>query len=657
MFKIYGGANKFKQWTKDNKLIMDELPIGADVMFYNDPNEDDPLITEVYEIHDEEGNAIRVCDVPNIFLTETKKIKVRIPKRVRGLYGTMHSIAGQNEKYFEVDPAEKPSDYVYEKTVTNTIDPKRLPEGVPYKEVTVVNEPLNMVFEFGWQGQCTQIVAGVLGKVSDVILSEEDIKKIIIGYTSTTGGSGRTIAVADIWDDLVSTGFTDDSGVYLYTDISELGAIVRDCAAFSAFLSNKLGIGIEFTSPGIYNSISHYGYISSITTAEPVEQRTEIKKPISIELLPNGYPYADDAVIEFDGDTTGKVSVSDKFYKISDAVLTETEIKRIMISVKEGTVPITEAGAMTVTSDYIGIGNTFYFVKTPGVNVTVSGTEYVFPETGVYAVDSMGAFKLKYETIHPIAAEFLPTSVPAIKSASVGQFPKVAAVDENGVPTKWEAGEAGGQQIQSDWNQNDENAPDYVKNRLCYKYTEFIDAVSETTLNATTASEGYYTATIQGNNYHLGTESASVVYDGTTYENVPASHNESWAGGALQSADTIGSIPEYPFKIVMRNGAYENNLTLYAETQGEHTFCIKKPVNKVKKLDNEYIPNNVASLPGTYYGDTAGYPILYVSGFEEDDNGYKRASDFSALSMSSIEGWTFTLEDGTTVMKRVGIFR
>lgn len=37
MFKIYGGATKFKQWTQDNKLIMDELPIGADVMFYNDP--------------------------------------------------------------------------------------------------------------------------------------------------------------------------------------------------------------------------------------------------------------------------------------------------------------------------------------------------------------------------------------------------------------------------------------------------------------------------------------------------------------------------------------------------------------------------------------------------------------------------------------------
>lgn len=376
MFKIYGGATKFKQWTQDNKLIMDELPIGADVMFYNDPNEDDPLITEVYEIRDEEDNVFRVCNVPNILLTKTEKIKVRIPKVVKGLYGNLYKAAGRNEMIFEVEPAEKPSDYVYEKTLTNTIDPSRL-----------------------------------------------------------------------------------------------------------------------------------------------------------------------------------------------------------------------------------------------------------------------------------------PTSVPMIDSAVVGQVPKVAAVDENGAPTKWEAGEAGGQQIQSDWNQNDENSSDYVKNRLCYKYTELIDAVSETTLDATTASEGYYTATIQGDHYLFGnTESASVVYDGTTYENVPASHHESWAGGAPQSEYTIGSIPEYPFKIVMRNGAYENNLTLYAETQGEHTFCIKEPVNKVKTLDTEYIPGNVAIINNTF-DDISGYPLVCVDGLKEDSNGYKIASSFGTTIMSSIEAWTFTLEDGTTVTKRMGIFR
>ena len=93
-------------------------PVGAEVLFYNDPSVDEPLVTEVYEFTDDSGNKFNVCDVPNIFLTEAKKIKVRIPSKVMSLYGEVHSIIGQREKYFEVEAAEKPADYVYEETPT-----------------------------------------------------------------------------------------------------------------------------------------------------------------------------------------------------------------------------------------------------------------------------------------------------------------------------------------------------------------------------------------------------------------------------------------------------------------------------------------------------------------------------------------------------------
>lgn len=207
MFKIYGGATKFTQWTKDQKLIMSELPIGADVLFYNDPNEDEPTITEVYEIHDEEGNAIRVCDVPNILLTETKRIKVRIPKRVRGLYGTMHSIAGQNEKYFEVEPAEKPADYVYEKTVTNTIDPRRLPEGYPWKEQGVTIE-----WDGTTDGRASFESQGMTYyKVSDLALDLDGAKYKL---TQSSVDSEGTLKVLDTSD-----------GASMYFDIS-LGRMI-----------------------------------------------------------------------------------------------------------------------------------------------------------------------------------------------------------------------------------------------------------------------------------------------------------------------------------------------------------------------------------------------------------------------------------------------
>lgn len=118
MFDIYGGLEKFTQWTKDQKLVMDRLPVGAEVLFYNDPTVDDPLITEVYAIVDDAGETVIVCDVPNILLTEAKRIKVKIPAVVVGLYGNAHKYVGQRERYFEVEAVEKPDDYVYEETET-----------------------------------------------------------------------------------------------------------------------------------------------------------------------------------------------------------------------------------------------------------------------------------------------------------------------------------------------------------------------------------------------------------------------------------------------------------------------------------------------------------------------------------------------------------
>lgn len=55
-------------------------------------------------------------------------------------------------------------------------------------------------------------------------------------------------------------------------------------------------------------------------------------------------------------------------------------------------------------------------------------------------------------------------------SAEVGQIVKIAAVDKNGKPTAWEPADMPSS-VQPDWNQNDENAQDYVKNRPFYSET------------------------------------------------------------------------------------------------------------------------------------------------------------------------------------------
>jgi hypothetical protein len=56
----------------------------------------------------------------------------------------------------------------------------------------------------------------------------------------------------------------------------------------------------------------------------------------------------------------------------------------------------------------------------------------------------------------------------APEKASVGQTIVVKAVDDNGKPTEWEAvdfPEGGGASVQPDWNQTDETAADFIKNK------------------------------------------------------------------------------------------------------------------------------------------------------------------------------------------------
>ena len=63
---------------------------------------------------------------------------------------------------------------------TGPIDPKRLPEGYPYKEVTVVSEPMNLTFGADWYQNAIgpDAANGMLTRVSDITLTDEEIKNV-----------------------------------------------------------------------------------------------------------------------------------------------------------------------------------------------------------------------------------------------------------------------------------------------------------------------------------------------------------------------------------------------------------------------------------------------------------------------------------------------
>lgn len=116
MFEIYGGQKSLKQWSKNQRLVVNELPLGAEVRFYNDVMEEHPLQTAVYDLIEESGKIVRVCDIPNTLLRKVNVIKVCIPEKIDGLYGNLHTLALPRERYIFVEPAEKPNDYIYIET-------------------------------------------------------------------------------------------------------------------------------------------------------------------------------------------------------------------------------------------------------------------------------------------------------------------------------------------------------------------------------------------------------------------------------------------------------------------------------------------------------------------------------------------------------------
>lgn len=71
-------------------------------------------------------------------------------------------------------------------------------------------------------------------------------------------------------------------------------------------------------------------------------------------------------------------------------------------------------------------------------------------------------FGTSYETVYtPLDENYIPMTVPRATSVAVGDILRVKSIGSEGKPTEWEAISI----PQSDWNQADETAADYLKNR------------------------------------------------------------------------------------------------------------------------------------------------------------------------------------------------
>ena len=143
------------------------------------------------------------------------------------------------------------------------------------------------------------------------------------------------------------------------------------------------------------------------------------------------------------------------------------------------------------------------------------------------------------------------------------------------------------EQVQSDWNQNNETAADYVKNRPFYtKNPVETVLVEESTVSFAEAHEGVYGAEILPMFLATAGETYTVYWDGTAYECICVNY----AGYPVLGNFSIafgGSDTGEPFAIMMSN---EYIVIYTTDASASHTFSISKVLQEIVKIDTKYLP-------------------------------------------------------------------
>ena len=144
-----------------------------------------------------------------------------------------------------------------------------------------------------------------------------------------------------------------------------------------------------------------------------------------------------------------------------------------------------------------------------------------------------------------------------------------------------------------DWNQNDPTADDYIKNRPFYA-GEPVETVlvAESTASFADTGYGFYVGQIQSTFKATVGETYKVSWDGTVYECTCVGFRRGLAIGNL-SIPGAGSDTGEPFVIAIYNGEEIEILT--ADTSASHTFSISGFVQEVVKINEKYLPQNLAT--------------------------------------------------------------
>lgn len=153
--------------------------------------------------------------------------------------------------------------------------------------------------------------------------------------------------------------------------------------------------------------------------------------------------------------------------------------------------------------------------------------------------------------------------------------------------------------VQSDWNQNDETAKDYIKNRICYTKDATETIVLNSTLPFTDISSSglivfSYQDTSSNIKFNEGT-TYTVNFDTTSYTCIAFTDDRLSNAVILGNLGIVGmsSATNEPFAIITDNKG-DNGLQIVTNLTGtSHNVKIAESHTEIVKLDKKYIPDDI----------------------------------------------------------------
>ena len=224
-------------------------------------------------------------------------------------------------------------------------------------------------------------------------------------------------------------------------------------------------------------------------------------------------------------------------------------------------------------------------------NAWFSGDVYVGSTSG--KDKDAGSKKLATE-------EYVDGKIPAVTTDDNGKVMRV-------VDGAWSAEEMPtSSNVQSDWNQNDESAADYVKNRPFYTGSPVETVLlAETTLNVQSQQNGLSQFGVENVDFtfEIG-KTYKVSWDGTMYSCVASDFNGSGIGCIGNQQIIGGADTGEPFIAAVDS----NTFMIYtSDTATSHAVAISGYLPEIVKIDEKYLPDYLLKDPVYYDGNIANW--------------------------------------------------